>query len=911
MSMNEPAAFDLAPGGLARVDDPTPPAEVLEEAAASIANGASMASVARWFNMPESQLRGWIAHAVLRAEDNPTAEKVAKLLNMAERGSTPEEADAFFAKAFQLQAKYALDEAIVQAKRTGSVKPEEIIEKRLALVAGEAEAGVVGEAGPDVAEGLAADLPVAGTEGAPDAETHNGVPQGRSRRQGGPTRFRRRFAQAKNGHRADWAAADLLEPLGNTDADVIAREVPAASAAASVHGAEVEAAKAALGSAEADVDAEVDAAAHAVLKAEDESAVVASEAEAGVVVEAGPGVAVGLVADLPVAGVEVGPNGGRSGATLGADSLSGFVPPLAPERKDIELRAYLGILRRRWKLIAAATLIVAVPVGITSMLRTPMYRASADVLLRPNDPAEQINVNGPVVHLAADADRYLSSQLDIIESKAVAVEAAKDVSGASTKELLEQVDATQSGANDIVRISATDPDPARAVAVANAFAKAYIEKRRRFAVAGLERAAAEIDTKLTELQDRIAQIDQDKAAQEKVAANKKPKPTPEVVTPQGSDAARRAAELQYESLYAKQQTLLVNKSLQKGEAELISEAEIPEAPDSPQPKRDGALGATVGLLLGLGVAFLKEQLDERIRSREAAEAVTGLPVLAELPFDDVISRNVLACQRNPHSPFAEATRGLRTSLMFLGIDQPLRRIVVTSSGSGEGKSTVAANLAITYAQAGKRIILVSADLRRPRVDMLFSVPAGATGLSDVIAGLTDLGLGRPSRNGHGPAPSGTSLEEALTAALQPTSVDGLFVLPAGKLPPNPAELLGSQRAAEVLEALSARADVVVMDTPPLLPVTDAAVLAPRADGVVLVASAGQTHRGALARAASTLAATRAPALGLVFNKVGGRAGSGYGYGYGAYYYGRTESNRSLRPWKRQSAHPEPNTTGAR
>jgi non-specific protein-tyrosine kinase len=594
----------------------------------------------------------------------------------------------------------------------------------------------------------------------------------------------------------------------------------------------------------------------------------------------------------------------------------------------MELRTYLEILRRRRWLLVSATMVVALLAGVTSALRTPMYRADAQVLLRPNDPSEQLdatNANTPV----ANADRYLSAQLDIIKSEAVARAAATEVPGA-TVELLAQVSAGQSGATDIVRISATDPDPARATKVANAFAKAYIENRRVYAVAGLERATAEIDAKLRELQNRIGeldgQIEADHTAQERASAKKKPAaaPPPVAATPpvpgapqvtapvtvedkftptddQALSAARYAAAVQYETLYARQQELLVEKSLKRGEAELISEAKTPGSPASPRPKRDALMGGILGLLLGLGITFLREQLDERLRTREEAETATGLPVLAELPFDDESSRepDAVASMLRPSGALAEATRGLRTSLTFLGVDEPVRRVVVTSSVPGEGKSLVAANLAIAYAQAGMRTILVSADLRRSRTNTMFSVPPDAMGLSEVIAGLAEF-LTRTSSNGR--SRPGSALDEVLTGVLRPTSVFGLFLLPAGKVPPNPAELLGSQKAAEVFDALLTRADVIVIDTPPVLAVTDAAVLAPRADGVVVVASAGETHRGALARSVATLTGTRARVLGVVFNKVD-RAGSGYGYGYyGRYYrgyYGQGEQERrSWLPWKR-------------
>jgi non-specific protein-tyrosine kinase len=540
--------------------------------------------------------------------------------------------------------------------------------------------------------------------------------------------------------------------------------------------------------------------------------------------------------------------------------------------------------------MAAATVIVAVAAGVTSSLRTDLYTAGARVLLRPGDTAEQLYADRATASRGAvDADRYLAGQLDIIESEPVAVAAAKLLDGASPKDLLAQVSASQSGATDVVEISATDPDPARAAKVANAFTRAYVENRRDYAVGGLDRVAAELEGKLAELQDRIGDLDA------KVIDGQ---------APADVEAARQAAAVQYETLYARQQELLVTKSLKRGEAELIAQAEAPGAPASPKPKRDAALGAIIGLLLGLGFAFLREQLDDRVRTREEVEQVTGLAVLAELPTDEESERNPaqVAAAERPVGALAEAARGLRTSITFLGVDEPLRRIVVTSPGPGEGKSMVAANLAAVYAQAGKKAILVSADLRRPRIESIFRIDP-CPGLSDVIAGLAQ--SRSPSTNGSSARPSGGADSFGLPGVLRPTGIDGLMVLPTGRIPPNPAELLASARAEEVLDALNGLADVVVVDTPPVLAVTDAAVLAARADGVVIVASADGTHRGALARTRETLAATHSRLLGVVLNKLdAGGGGSYYGYGryYGKYYgshYGQKPEKTSR--WRRNKS----------
>ena len=547
----------------------------------------------------------------------------------------------------------------------------------------------------------------------------------------------------------------------------------------------------------------------------------------------------------------------------------------------MELRMYLDILRRRWKLIAAATVIVAVVAGVTSSLKTPVYTASAQVLLRPGDASEQLTQTDQVNRGVADADRYVTGQLDIVESAAVAKAAAVQVKGTTAKELLEQVTASQAGATDIVKISVADADPARAARIANAFADAYIENRKATAVAGLEKAASEIETKLSELETRIGDG---------------------FVPTEGQalSAARSAAVLQYQTLYAQQQTLLVNKTLKKGEAELITTAEAPTAPSTPKPKRDGALGAIVGLLLGLGIAFLREQLDDRVRGRADAEELTKLPVIAELPLDQVKSETEIAAHERPQGNLAEAARSLRTSINFLGVDEPVRRIVVTSAEPGDGKSFVAANLAAVYAQAGMRTVLVSADLRRPTLDTMFPSVAAGPGLAEVIA---MIGAPAPSMNGHdGHTPSGPSTADTaqsiLAKALRPTHIENLSLLPSGQLPPNPAEILGSARAQQMLEVLSGLADVIIIDTPPVLAVTDAVVLAPRTDGVVLVAAADRTHKHALTRSAGTLFSTHARLLGVVLNKVE-HSGSSYYNGYGAYYGSFTAAEKtSRRPWRR-------------
>ncbi len=587
-------------------------------------------------------------------------------------------------------------------------------------------------------------------------------------------------------------------------------------------------------------------------------------------------------------------------------------------------------------------MLVGLAAGILSNLRMPVYRATARVLLTPNDPTQQLNPvpgNGAVGN---DPDRYVAGQINIVKSEGVATEAVKSLPGVSVREVESKLSVSQDGQSNVVKISATDPDPAQARDIAQAVAKGYIENRRQAAVSGLEKAAKDIQDKLGPLQAQIATLDTQIAAgpaapgatsvltaPEKPATAAGPsQPTAQVPGPTGTPggapstqealkAARYAAAVQYETLYARQQELVVDISLKRGDAELIADANTPTAPISPHPKRDAALGAFVGLLLGVGVSLLREQLNDRIRSAAEAERLAGQPLLAQLPYDEEASKlrsAGLAMVDRPTSPLSEAVRSLRTSIQYLGVDQPVKVIMVTSAAPGEGKSLVAANLAAAFAQADYRTLLISADLRRSSIEAMFADLPPSSGLTGVLAPVAFNGHRSPangSENGHELRGGITTSVEALVK----TSVPGLLLLPSGATPPNPAELLGSRRMANMLADFATQTDIIVIDSPPLLPVTDAAVLAAKADGVVLVTALNETRRDATLRARAILEGTSARVLGVVVNKSPTSGSAGYYY---ADYYGRdghsTErrrrrSERALSTTNARDVHPQ-STGGA-
>lgn len=292
----------------------------------------------------------------------------------------------------------------------------------------------------------------------------------------------------------------------------------------------------------------------------------------------------------------------------------------------------------------------------------------------------------------------------------------------------------------------------------------------------------------------------------------------------------------------------------------VQPATVPTQPAAPNLPLSTALGAILGLGAGIGIALLREVLDRRIRTLTDVEKAVTAPVLGGVAFDPKASARPLIVANAPLDPRAEAFRSLRTNLRFLFPPHETGVFVVTSAGPSEGKSTTAANLAIALGEAGYRVALVDADLRKPRVAPLFGIE-GAIGLTDVLIGRV-----------------------AVSDVMQRWGRGTFFVLPSGTIPPNPAELLGSDAMITLVDDLKAAFDVVIIDAPPVLPVTDAAVLSRLTTGVLLVAAAEATTTDNLTAAAARIEAAEGRVLGTVVTMlpIRGADKTAYGtYGYGA------------------------------
>jgi capsular exopolysaccharide synthesis family protein len=288
----------------------------------------------------------------------------------------------------------------------------------------------------------------------------------------------------------------------------------------------------------------------------------------------------------------------------------------------------------------------------------------------------------------------------------------------------------------------------------------------------------------------------------------------------------------------------------------IAAAEVPEKASSPKIPQNLGIGLILGLLLGLGVAVLRHVLDTKVRNENDVRALTGSPILGVVAYDQEVSSHPVILRDRPLAAPSEAVRRLRTNLQFIDIGHRSKSIVISSSIPGEGKSTIAINLAVSLADAGARVILVDADLRRPSIAEYLGIEGGV--------GLTTVLIGR------------AEVEDVV----QPLGRTSLDLLPAGQIPPNPSELLGSTAMADLLERLSTSYDMVLLDSPPLLPVTDAVVLSNLAGGALVVVGVDRIHRPQLQQSLESLETAGAHLFGVVMNKIARREAAAYAYGSG-------------------------------
>jgi polysaccharide biosynthesis transport protein len=483
---------------------------------------------------------------------------------------------------------------------------------------------------------------------------------------------------------------------------------------------------------------------------------------------------------------------------------------------------YLAVLRRRKWIVLVPILVAGLSAFFVSSRQEPEYRATAEVLVdRTNlDPS-------------SDPERFLNTLAGISRSPELARRVAAELPGMTQEAVLGQTGVAPSADADLLSVNAIASREATAVQLANTFASEFTKFTE-------ERAEQKIKSGLASIR---------KAKQSLLA--------------QG-----QAASPQYAELLQQEGELEAQGKLVAGNTTVLRPADGAEQ-TQPTPRRDATLAALLGLVLGLGLAFLAEALDRHVRSEHEVGEALGRPVLARLqkPPRRLRQADELVMLADPVSIQAEAFRKLRTSLEFVTPEEGPRTLMVTSAGAQEGKSTTIANLAVALARANRRVVLVDLDLRAPFIGRLFRV-SGRPGITDVAVGRATLeeALRQVALPAMPAAPTGVRRNgnDGLSSSNGGGQVGGvLHILPAGTIPPSADEMLQDPRVAAVLDELGTQFDRVLVDAPPLLAFGDALLLSANVDAMFAVTRLGKVQRPLLHEFARQLATCRAELLGYV------------------------------------------------
>ncbi len=510
---------------------------------------------------------------------------------------------------------------------------------------------------------------------------------------------------------------------------------------------------------------------------------------------------------------------------------------------NVDLRTYLRVLgRRKWWVILCTGLAVAGAIAY-SFSAAKEYSATAQLLVQPQSgtlalttPAQTITTTDVATEL-----QLLTSApvVDVVKSRLHLTQLS--VTGADQ------------GQTNVISVTATNHNPVLAARVANALATEFVNYETAVALRSLTTAEVQLQTQINVIEQELAST---------------------AGTPQGAALATQEAVLKEQ--YAQYQVVGTQTT---GGVTVVSLAAVPKAPSSPKKTEITLIGLAVGLLVGLGAAFTAENLDDAIRSEDDLEHVApSVPVMGLVPMIGSWrdrAEPFLVMRAEPTSPAAEAYRSLRTSLQFTAYESAVGSVLVTSPTATEGKTSTVSNLGVVLATVGKHVVLVSADLRRPRLAAFFGLDEGVGVTSVMIDELT------------------------LDEALQPVpEIPGLTILGCGPVPPNPAELLSSPKFAEIFDELTKRFDFVLVDSSPMLPVTDPVLLSRLTDTTLLIVAAGTTTKRQLRRAVEQLAHVGARDIGIVLNEVTRGEEDAYGYGY-SYTY---ETSNTASPTASSNGH---------
>lgn len=530
----------------------------------------------------------------------------------------------------------------------------------------------------------------------------------------------------------------------------------------------------------------------------------------------------------------------------------------APEEEGATLRDYLGVIWRRKWVVILVTLVAAGAAFGFSAAQAPVYEAQADLIYE-----QQLNVSNPLTGQTYTDPTQRTTEMSAVNSvihspnitQRVATsldEQGLPTSGYEVRAEVAQDDVSGIQSSSVLAVIATSGDAEYSAVVAQTFADEFVDWRKERLVSQIEAAQAAIQAEMRRYKG----------------------------------AAKDSSD--YLLLQERLRDLQLLASTATGNFRVLVPAAAPSDPIEPQPLRSAILGFGVGLFAGIGLAFLLEQFDTRLRRPEEAADLLRQPILARVPrlSREQAKSPTLVTLSHPGDRVSEAFRLIRTNLAFMDVDAKAKSIMITSSLQGEGKSVTAANLAVTLALGGKKVIVVDADLRRPRQHRLFGVP-NETGASTVAVGESELlstlrSVDVVSHDGGGHA-------DFSSRAVANDGVTRLWVLPSGPIPPNPGEIVASRRFAAMIQQLRDEADVVLVDSPAMLAVGDTPALASEVDGLIFLVDMEQARRPVLQAAADQLYRLPCALMGLVIRLQSGSRGAGYHY-----YYRYSEDGGSRR-----------------
>jgi non-specific protein-tyrosine kinase len=508
----------------------------------------------------------------------------------------------------------------------------------------------------------------------------------------------------------------------------------------------------------------------------------------------------------------------------------------------------MRIARRRWWLILLMMLVAGGAAFLTSSREAPQYSASATVLVNPGQGTVSADYN------ALQASKSLAETYRLLITTGPVLDRVEDKLG--LVDLKDSISTSIIGETQLIEVTVTDTDPQRAALVANTLVdefQAYVAeqaaKRAETTRTGLDEQIASLESRLREVDARIKELDtpendDDSAVQQQIAD----------LTQERTNINASLTELNTNSITLN--TALIAASAQ---VETADPADAPKEPFAPRPLRSALLGLAVGLVLSIGLIALLEYLDNTVKPEQNLQAMTGAPVLATISSLGKLTpggQQVFSLTQ-PTSSAAESMRLLRTNLEFASTSGEIEALTITSPNPGEGKSTIAANLGVVMAQAGLSVVVIDADLRRPTQHRIFGID-NRTGLTTLL----------------------THPETEWDTVGRKVALPGLTLVPSGPLPPNPSDLVSSDRFEKLLQKLKEDVDLVIIDSPPVLSASDALSMAAHSDGLLMVCMSHGTRIDALRHASHSVHQGGIRLVGLVLNRQRGQQGASY---YGEYY----------------------------